>query len=120
MKKIVRENGRLFIDIDGTLFNSQRTVSQKNIKVLSLLKNKGINYMITILVLTFYGIWLYNINKANKKHAEELVTVNKKLKVLRKELGTLNEEVFGVDLTIFEEAGNDIDFEETDEVEDAE
>ena len=33
----------VFIDIDGTLFNSERKVSQKNIKVLSLLKEKGIN-----------------------------------------------------------------------------
>ena len=29
--------------------------------------------MITILVLVFYGIWLYNINKANKKHAERVL-----------------------------------------------
>lgn len=49
--------------------------------------------MLTIIVLLFYGIWLWNINKEIKKYTE----LEKKYKVLNKRIKALDNEVFGFD-----------------------
>ena len=51
--------------------------------------------MLIIIVLVFYGIWLFNINKEIKKYRE----MEKKIKVLRKRVNGLDREVFGYDTT---------------------